>query len=269
MLGVAGIIALVLGGFAAGGGAFDWEFLFSDGYREHPWVRSLGRDGARGVLILLGSVLVVVGCVSQVIDGASQPVSAVASAASQNLLPIDVNDEPTLASDYSSGSVSTKAAGPMTTPAPSVAGPTVDQTDYVPPAVPASPSATDNASANSQPGPQPMTIWSPEAVAQDADTIVSLQYRFEPGHLPLPGRHYLWVIELSSSTSEVLYEAETMQRQGQLTHIVRSPLKGSGFDRKWSTYLVVETNGPRKYVSNRLEITPGEGVRSTPLTMPR
>ena len=268
MLGVAGIIAMVLGGFAAGGGAFDWEFLFSDGYREHAWVRSLGRDGARGLLILLGSVLVVVGFVSQVIDSASQPVVAVASTANQTFLPIDANDEPASTGDFTGGTAS-KVPGPRATPAPSVAGPTVGQTDYFPVPQPTTPGAIDESSGAAEPGPQPMTIWNPEADSQHGDTIVSLQYRFEPGHRPRPGSHYLWIIDLVQATSEVHYDAEAMQRQGQLTHIVRSPLKGSGFDRSWSTYLVVETNGRRAQVSNRLEIMSGEGVRSTPLTGPQ
>ena len=266
MLGIVGIMALLLGGFAAGGGAFDWAFLFSDGYREHTWVRSLGREGARGLLILFGSVLMVVGFISQVVDSASKPVRVVSTS----------SDEPLMASDGEDGSAPQaevpEVAGPTITPSvaapsptPRIEGPAAGAPDSPPASyLPSRPGTSATAAA---PGPQLVTIWHPEVVAEDADTLVMLQYRFEVGHRPWAGFRYFWIIDLPDHTTEVESDGETLRKQGQLIHVFHMPLQGSGFQSTWSTVLMVEANGRRQEVSNRLQITP-EGVRSTPLLAP-
>lgn len=280
MLGVVAVVAMVLGGFAAGGGAFDWPFLFSDGHRDYAWVRSMGRDGARGLLLLFGSVLVLVGFVSQVVDSASQRVLVADAATSQTSVGLDTNDEVAVPNHFPSTNVPPAAGAPSAnhatvknatgsavTPAQPVANPNDAKYDRPPDA--ASYGASDNSSAIAAPGPQPMTIWNPDAVAQGDDTLVELQYRFEPGHRPLPGSHYIWVIDVVGMTNEVQYDATILQQQGQLTHLIRLPLKRSGLEQAWSTVLVVETNGQRAQASNRLYVTPGQSVRSTPLAAPR
>jgi hypothetical protein len=266
MLGILGIIALLLGGFAAGGGAFDWAFLFSDGYREHTWARSLGREGARGLLILFGSVLMVVGFISQVVDSASKPVRVISTSLDKPLTASDDRDGSAPQAEVPEVTGSTPNL-PLTTPppAPRIEGPAAG----APNSPPASylPSRSGNSATAAEPGPQLVTIWHPEAVPEDADTLVMLQYRFESGHWPWTGFRYFWIIDLPDHTTEVESDGETLQRRGQLIHVFHTPLQGSGFQSTWSTVLMVEANGRRQQVSNRLEITP-EGVRSTPLLAP-
>jgi hypothetical protein len=267
MLGVFGVIALVMGGFTAGGGAFDWEFLFSDGYREHGWVRSFGREGARGLLILLGCVLGIAGFVMQVIDTASKPLPTVAAAPSEPAPAID--GEPSSASERPTWPSKTSSGGGKTT-APSIAGPTVgkkaNEPDMSSNDAPTSSAEVDESDTGNLPartGPQPITIWNPQVEPQENQTLLILQYRFERGHRPQPGSRYYWVINLLSGTNEIEYEAASLEKQGQLTQLFDTS-RGGGFDKEWSTRLEVETNGRRTPVSNLLEIT-SQGVSSKPL----
>src|SRR5690349_2100747 len=132
MLGVVGVIALVLGGFTAGGGAFDWEFLFSDGYREHPWVRSLGREGARGLLILLGCVLGVAGFIVQVIDTASKPVPVTVAAATGTDSSAEGEPTPSLDNEVAGSPSKMSADNRTSVPPPSVVGPAVGESGSEP-----------------------------------------------------------------------------------------------------------------------------------------
>jgi hypothetical protein len=271
MLGVFGVIALVLGGFTAGGGAFDWEFLFSDGYREHGWVRSFSRDGARGLLILLGSVLGVAGFVMQVVDTASKPVPAVAAAPSEPLAALDGEPSSSSESERPSWPSKKSSTSGKTTAAPSVAGPNVGKN-----ATAAGMSSTDGETSSDEddsglspvpPGPQPITIWNPQLEPQENQTLLILQYRFVRGHRPQPGSRYHWVVNLLSGTNEIEYEANSLEKQGQLTQLFDTPRAGGGFDQEWSTQLEIETDGRRAPVSNLLEIT-SEGIKSKPLKIP-
>jgi len=268
MLGIFGVIVLVLGGFSAGGAIFDWPFLFSDGYREYNWVRSAGREGARGMLILFGGILVVIGFVAQVVDAASR----ISLQAGRGIGPdrFAQSAEQGAAVDESSkesGAVATVATAPATAP-PLVAGPTTGKVE--PPSGAGTATTVSKApTASTAPAWQPLTIFEPEAVPQESDTLLVLKYRFEEGHRPLAGGHYIWVIDVLDKTAEVEYDAGAMQQEGQLTHIVRAPFVQSGFDRTWSTSIVVEFDGRRQPASNTLHIAPGEEVRSVPPPAPR
>jgi hypothetical protein len=260
MLGIAAVVSLVLGAFVAGGGAFDWEFLFSDGYREHNWVRSLGREGARGALIALGAVLAIAGFIGQVVDTASKPIDLTATTAENGT--IENPDEPSLSNRTPATGSASNALGNRgpTTP---VAGPSLGTMSAPPPSY--LPTATGGSPGASRPGPQPMTIWDPEAVDEDGETFVTLQYRFEPGHQPLSNGRYLWIIDSLVTTIEVEYDPQSLQKQGQLTHLIRLPLASSGLLQSWSTVVMVEIGAQRRQVSNHLQVAPGNAVRSTPL----
>ncbi|HVX10469.1 MAG TPA: hypothetical protein VHC22_04775 [Pirellulales bacterium] len=269
MLGVVGVISLVVGGFAAGGGAFGWEFLFSDGYREHPWVRSLGRDGARGILMVFGGILALVGFVIQVIDTASKPVPAPIVASNQVEPPDEAgrppeetdswNASPNAPEPPTTKNFDDRTGGPAVVPGPTIGknGPGIGK-----------PSTDDG---RMQPparrGLEPITISNPEVEPQEAQTLIILQYEFQPGHRPVAGTRYFWIIDLESGTIEVEYSPESLEKKGQLTHVVDTPPAGSGFDAPWSTRIDVEANRRRTPVSNRLEIS-SEGVRSTELGAP-
>jgi hypothetical protein len=262
MLGIVAVVSLVLGAFVVGGGAFDWEFLFSDGYREHNWVRSLGREGARGTLILLGAVLAIVGFIGQVVDTASKPVDLTATTAENGT--IENPGEPSLSnSTPATGSASNALGNQMPTKTPPVAGPSLGTMNAPPPSY--LPAASGSSTGVSRPGPQPMTIWDPEAVDEDGETFVTLQYRFERGHQPLSNSRYLWIIDSLVTTIEVEYDPQSLQKQGQLTHLIRLPLASSGLLQSWSTVVMVEIGKQRRQVSNHLQIAPGNAVRSTPL----
>lgn len=262
MLGILGVVALVLGAFIAGGGAFDWEFLFSDGYREHPWVRSTGREGARGLMVLLGSLLAIGGFVSQVVDAASKPVSVTAAmpgtgsaaVASESAASADGGRQDTSSIDSAGQSTVTSP----TVTRPNVAGPKVGGTAKL------GPTDSGRSAPSSGASGQAMTIWHPDVVPEENQTLVILQYRFEPGHRPVPGSQYHWLVAFSGVSHEITYEAEAMQKEGQLTHVFSDSAASGGFARHWSTWLEVETDGRRKQISNTLETTGGE-VQSKPL----
>jgi hypothetical protein len=258
MLGILGVVALVLGAFIAGGGAFDWEFLFSDGYREHPWVRSTGREGARGLMVLLGSLLAIGGFVSQVVDAASNPVAVTAALPGTEPATIDADSatsDERQTRDASIDSTAPRAVAGPSMPRPNVAGPNLGGTSKLAP--------TDSAPSSAVSG-QAITIWHPDVVDEENQTLVILQYRFEPGHRPVPGSHYHWLVAFSGASHEITYDAEAMQKEGQVTHVFSDSAAGRGFDTHWSTWLEVETEGRRKQISNTLEITGGE-VQSKPL----
>lgn len=265
MLGIVAVVSLVLGAFMAGGGAFDWEFLFSDGYHDHRWARSLGRDGARGLLMLFGGVLIIVGFIGQVVDtAAKQPEVATSSSAAQDT--IASPDEPSLpAVGPSSSSAAIKPGAPTIGKTPTPPTPaTTPQTTL--PSVTASsgPPASYLPSTTSQPGPQPITIWNPQFFSQDDETLVTLQYRFEVGHHPLADAKYYWMIN-ADQTTEVEYEPESVQREGQLSHLFLAPMASTGLQRSWSTELIYEIDKKRYRASNRLYFMPGRGVQSTPV----
>ena len=257
MLAILSLVSLVVGAFAAGAGAFDWAFLFSDGYREYDWVRNMGRGGARGLLMLLGGVLVIVGFVGQVVDAASKPVVVTANAQRTSDTP-----EAPLSPSGSSGATS-KGTDQTSRPSPSkgpvVAAPSPGSatsshasrapaaTVYVPPV----------AGAN-----QPITIWNPQLEFSEGETMIRLQYRFEPGHEPLPGTEYFWQIEVPAKPTEVAYES--LQSEGQLQYILRLAQTEKWLREAWSMVLTAKTDGKRAQVSNRLNIV-GDKVQSTPL----
>lgn len=261
MLGILGLLVLVLGAFTAGGGAFNWEFFFSDGYREHGWARSLGRDGARGILLLLGGVLVVAGFVSQIVDAASKPVS---NRAVVNVPAMNNNTE-------SSQEVVDPAPSPSSG-SPAVAQPQTVARQATRPAAPATGAerrGTATAPSTRLPGnmvsSQPVTIWNPDPAPEDMRTFLILQYRFEPGHQPHPGSQYVWVIDLQGVAHKVSFEGGTLEKQGQLTHLFDASAEGGGFDKPWATWIEIEVGGEGRQISNKLEID-GEEVRSLPLS---
>jgi hypothetical protein len=266
MLTIVSILALVLGIFAAGAGLFNWEFLFSDGYREHGWVRSLGREGARGVFMLLGSLLALAGFVSQIVDAAFKPVAAVMSASDENSEDAAPAVEPTATSAVPNAS----STSPAFSPPPSVARPASGQTAR-PPAndangkrqtlAPLPPAGPPDAKASAQ----AVTIWSPDVAEEETQTFVSVQYRFEAGHKPQPGGQYFWVVNLQGVAHKISFEGETLQKQGQLANLFNATSLGAGFDVSWSTWIEMEAGGKRRQISNRLEIE-GEEVRFVPLT---
>lgn len=269
MLGIFGLIVLVLGGFAAGGGLFEWPFLFSDGYRDYSWVRSAGREGARGMLILIGGILVAVGFVAQMVDAAA----GVKHDSGRGIGPgrYAQDEESATPDEPSVDAPADGTANSAVTEQPRVAGPSMGKFEQhsTKPAVSAK--ATDAAAkktVSDAPAWQPMTVENPEAMAEGDNTLVTVQYRFENDHRRVRGGHYLWVIDVLGAVTEVDYDAETLQDEGQLTHIVRMPPSESGFDRSWSTSIVLEINGRRQAVSNRLEISQGADVRSIPLPQP-
>lgn len=272
MLGIIGVIALVLGAFIAGGGAFDWEFLFSDGYREHAWVRSTGRDGARGLMMLLGGLLAMIGFVSQVVDAASQP-SLVAASPGAGSTTVDKEPDawPGRSTEDSStpGTMARQSAAPRSVVGPTVAGPSVSNPRAGDPAV-----GKASGAAKPAPGPgesfppsatsgQAMTVSNPDVVVEENQTLVILQYRFEAGHRPLAGSQYHWIVSFMGVAHEIAYDAEAMQNQGQLTHLF-SDAAGGELNKHWSTWVEIETAGRRKPISNTLEIN-GGNVRSRPL----
>jgi hypothetical protein len=265
MLGIAGVVALVLGAFTAGAGVFDWEFLFSDGYREYAWVRSLGREVARGLLMLLGGVLMIGGFVSQVVDAASKPVLATAALTRQT----------------PESEAGEQDADEQPSPARDAAAPTPLKTDFnsrtsLPPTVVPGTKEKNTASPGrvgadvKQPPPassplQAMTIWEPDVAVEDAQTLLFLKYRFEAGHKPVAGGRYYWIVDFLGATHEVVYEAQSLQQQGQLTQVFGTPVEGGGFEHPWSNRVEIDRNGHRTQVSNRLEIS-SEGVRLVPLS---
>ncbi|HET6881419.1 MAG TPA: hypothetical protein VFI31_14750 [Pirellulales bacterium] len=268
MLGILGVVSLVLGGFTAGAGAFDWEFLFSDGYREYGWVRSIGREGARGMLMLLGGILMLGGFVSQVVDAASP--SALASAALPRQT-AENDDQGTTADGLSPTNDDVPAPRPKTDFNSRRSAPDT----LAPPKVGKNVAAPEpSAPTTSRPPPpadstlQEITIWEPDVVAEDGQTLLFLQYRFEAGHRPTAGIKYYWVIDFLGATHALEYEPESLQKQGQLTQVFSAPIEGGGFDQPWSTRLEAEANGRRTTISNRLEIS-AEGVRNVPLSSPQ
>ncbi|HQU42095.1 MAG: hypothetical protein B7Z73_00980 [Planctomycetia bacterium 21-64-5] len=272
MLGIFGVIVLVVGGFSAGGAIFDWPFLFSDGYREYNWVRSAGREGARGMLILFGGILVVVGFVAQVVDAASRTSLQAGRGSGPGQFAQSPKEGAAVDEPPTDSAAVPTVATPPATEAPQVAGPSMGQVE--PPSgagSAATPAATVSRTptASTAAAWQSLTIFEPEAVPQESNTLLVLKYRFEEGHRPLAGAHYIWVTDALDKTAEVEYDAGVMQQQGQLTHIVRAPFVESGFDRTWSTSIVVEINGRRQPASNTLHIAPGEEVRSDPPPAPR
>jgi hypothetical protein len=116
---------------------------------------------------------------------------------------------------------------------------------------------------NAAAGPQPITIWNPVVEALGDDTLVRIQYRFEPGHQPLANVLYVWIISAASKDTEVPFDS--LQNQGRLEHILRVPVGSSGLTQYWSTKLMVEVGEKKSQVSNRLQITSGQ-VQATPLT---
>ncbi|HWB09228.1 MAG TPA: hypothetical protein VG826_08390 [Pirellulales bacterium] len=272
MLGILSLVLLVVGAFLAGGGAFDWAFLFSDGYREYNWVRSVGRGGARGLLMLLGSVVILVGFVGQVVDAAAKPVFVTANSEAA----LDKTDGLPPAGGSADGSHSTetgKAGPPATVPGPAVSGPSHHKTSpaKTSPAVPQSQAATRSPGSSGGPPPappggyQPITIWNPEVELYDGEATISLEYRFEAGHEPVPGAEYVWRLELPDGSREVVYES--LQSEGRLQYLAQLSQAETGLTR-WSTVLSVDLDGKQKRVSNRLEIASGK-VRSVPLEAPR
>jgi hypothetical protein len=269
MLGILSIVSLVVGAFVAGGGAFDWQFLFSDGYREHNWVRSVGRDGARGLLVLFGGVLIVVGFVGQVVDAAAKPVAVTANDGGT----LESTDELPPANGPTAGSHSMET-GPTGHPKPSkgpaVAGPSL-QPMTSPTASHSHAPSRSAAAADNPPPPapgehQPMTIWNPETELEEDGATIWLQYRFEPGHEPVAGAKYFWLIAFPDKDTEV--EDDTMDREGRRAFFVELPKPEQSLKRWSTTVWSVESDGKKKQVSNRLEINNGE-VRSTPLAAPR
>lgn len=261
MLGILAIVSLVLGAFVAGGAAFDWELFFSDGHRDHDWVRTFGREGARGLLLILGAVLVLSGFIGEVFDTASKPVIASADRSDQTT--IDNPDEPsrpeampaTRSPATSGGASGNKSASTGGSPAGSASAP--------PPSF-----RPVTSGVEAKVGLQTMTIWDPEAVDEEGSTLVTLQYRFEPDFRARSDGVYFWIIESPSSTLEVRYDPELLQQEGQLTHLLRTPLATNGMLQSWSTYVLLEENERRRQVSNRLHIAAGAAIRSTPPTAP-
>jgi Immunity protein 17 len=56
----ASIFFVLAGMFSLAGAIFEWEWFMSN-YRARSFVRSLGRDGARGLYALLGIFLIGLG----------------------------------------------------------------------------------------------------------------------------------------------------------------------------------------------------------------
>lgn len=266
MLGVFGVIVLVLGGFTAGGGIFEWPFLFSDGYREYNWVRSAGREGARGMLILSGGILVVLGFVAQVLDGAARA----RLDSGRGVGPARFAQTGDAVAPEQPAVDAPAAATPRVTleEAPKFGGPRMERIDRPSKTSAAASASTSPPTKNNAPAWQPLTIDDAEAVAEGDDTLVMLQYRFEGDNRPVPGGHYFWIIDVLGGVTEIEYDAETLQREGQLTHIVRMPLRQIGFDRNWSTFIVLELSGHRRPISNILQMAPGEEPRSVPPPAP-
>jgi hypothetical protein len=110
-----------------------------------------------------------------------------------------------------------------------------------------------------------VTIWGPDPAPEDTRIFLILQYRFEPGHQSQPGRQYTWVIELEGLKHEIAFEGETLQKQGQLTHLFDASAAGGGFNKPWSTWIEMEAGGEGQQISNKLEID-GRQLRSLPLS---
>lgn len=261
MLGIFGLLILVLGAFAAGGGAFNWEFLFSDGYREHGWVRSLGREMARGICMLLGGVLVAAGFVSQMVDAAAKPVAVrhLADASVDSLA--DDAAQPPAASQPASMPASL-SNHPTSAPPPAAGSllPTAPPAEIRTGKAPSPPDLKTSA--------QVVTISSPDAAQEDERTLLILQYRFESGHQPVPDSHFFWVIELQGFAQRISYEGGSLEKQGQLTHLFDSSVEGGAFAKPWATWIEMQAGQESRQISNRLEID-GAEVRSVPLpTMP-
>jgi hypothetical protein len=263
MLGIVAVVSLVLGAFMAGGGAFDWEFLFSNGYRDYRWARSLGRDGARGLLMMFGSILIIAGFIGQVVDTASkQPVVATSSSADQSTIPIP--DEPSSSSAGSSTSSASIKPGAPTTGKPPTS-PTLTTTPRPADTANSGPPPSYVPTTTSQPGLQPITIWNPQVFDQERETLVTLQYRFEAGHQPRPGDKYYWLIN-AAGTTQVDFDPDPSQGEGQLSYLFHFPLASTGLQGSWSTELMCQINGKGYRVSNRLDIAPGGRVHeSTPV----
>lgn len=271
MLGLLGLLLLAFGAAIAGGGVFNWEFLFSDGYREHGWARSLGREGARGVLMLLGGVLLIAGFVSQVVDAASKPITDHEIA---DVLPADESTVATQATGVSDPAASRPEPAPhdskFTMP-PTSAGPAsgrapAQQRAGTPPA---NVTATaPNTPAPNTPSPaQAVTIWSPEVAQEDTQVLLFLQYRFEPGHQPRPGGQYFWVINLEGVVQKIAFEGGSLEKQGQFTHVFNASAEGARFSAPWSTWIETQVGQNGRQISNRLDIE-GADVRSVPLSAP-
>ena len=202
--------------------------------------------------MLLGGILMLGGFVSQVVDAAST--SALATAAVPRQTAED-DDEETDANGSSAANDDVPAPRPKTdfnsrrsTPA-SFAPPKIGKkgADPGPPAP-----TTRRPPAPADSSLQEITIWEPDVVTEDGQTLLFLQYRFEAGHRPTPGSRYYWVIDFLGTTHALEYDSASLQKQGQLTQVFNAPIEGGGFDHPWSTRLEGEVNGRRSPISNRL-----------------
>lgn len=271
MLGLLGLLLLALGAAIAGGGVFNWEFFFSDGYREHGWARSLGREGARGVLMLLGGVLLIAGFVSQVVDAASQPI------ADRQIVDVLPNDDSTVAtqatgvSDPAASRIEPAPNDSTRAPPSTAAGPGPGRATTQRPAGTPPPNVT--AAAPHPPAPnapssaQAVTIWSPDVAQEDTQILLFLQYRFEAGHQPRPDGQYFWVIDLQGVVQKIAFEGGSLEKQGQFTHVFNASAEGAHFSRPWSTWIETQVGQKGRQISNRLDIE-GADVRSVPLSAP-
>lgn len=211
--------------------------------------------------MLVGGGLAVAGFVSQVVDAASKPVAVPAIAASTNA----AENAPVEREPVETSVPAAPSDGLTFAPARTRAKSAADQ-----PARPAPPATTMTsgggaAANNTKVSSQPVTIGNPDPAREDMRIFLILQYRFEPGHQPQPGRQYDWVVELQGVAHKISFAGETLEKQGQLTHLFDASAEGGGFEKPWATWIEIEVGGEGRQISNRLEIE-GDEVRSLPLS---
>lgn len=58
-----GLILILVGGFCAAVGAFDWDFVF-EGRKVRSYVALLGRGAMRAIYFLIGAAMIVLGALT-------------------------------------------------------------------------------------------------------------------------------------------------------------------------------------------------------------
>lgn len=258
MLGGLALLAMLGGLLAAAGAAFDWEFLFSDGRQPHGWAASMGRAAARTILGLAGGGLMAGGFVARVVAVAETPLlsAAPSDATHPSLGPADELARPP-AKAPSAAAVPLapgRASSDRSDAARLTQRPNPARTR---PVVEAPPPAASSV--------QTITLWNPAAVLEPGGTtLFTVDYRFEAGHRPLPGVGYLWIIDMSDKTRVVEYDGGTLQKQGQLQHVIQTPDDLAGGIGRWNTSIRMGPHETGRQVSNELTVS-GDRVQSAPL----
>lgn len=259
MFGACALLAMLVGTLAMACGIFDWEYLFSDGRTPHEWVASMGRAAARTLIGLAGGALLAVGFVLRVMAVAEMPLDVSPALGDSSSSPAQLRDvvsPPKHASETDGSAVDLRDRNHRT--------PTASIRDNLTTTTPETPSA-GSAPPPPESALQAVTLWNPTATLEpQGTTLLTVEYRFEPGHRPRASEQYTWVIDLSDKTRVVQYEGDILQSQGHLRHVIQTPAELTSGLGTWHTVMKMGSHDAAPDVSNRLTIN-GDRVDSIPL----